>query len=209
MSSTHTASLTSLPLRTPFVGAIDHRFIIGASPDIESDQLDKQLTLRVDVDNGPLKAEVHLAGKDNVQQPSRARLRLGSKNGPVTVKVTAAHNFPERRPFTLAAYTCNGPIAVLLPRDFRGPLHLTTFWGSGRLSDAVSQAVSLFGDSGNGATRTYFVGNCEDYMAGGAAAWAGDEALAATSSGSVAVLYSDEGSVKDDFTLSPGIQPPW
>lgn len=86
---------------TRHLGPVKQKFVIDQSlqpsqdstsqqPQLEgSDTLKYQPNLLVDVLNGPIQAEVQLIGRDDTQQspPPRVRLRLGSKNGPVTVKI--------------------------------------------------------------------------------------------------------------------------
>ncbi|KAL0958486.1 hypothetical protein HGRIS_000626 [Hohenbuehelia grisea] len=144
--------------------------------------------------NGSINVNVHLvnsAATSGEEKPTpRARIRLVSKNGSVTGKITSPHPAPIRPSCSLVLHSYNGSISVVISRDFHGPLKLHSNNGTVRLSDAVRARATDFGDL-NG-HRVWFIGDFSGYKGTENSQWAGDDLIGDTKNGSVRVSFADE-----------------
>lgn len=168
--------------------------------------------------NGSVEAEITLLEKRSViprdvKRKKRTVLVAGSQNGHVAVRVvspssnhqrsnTYSHPLSRQRrindptsptptPFQLGAASKNGQVKITIPRDFEGPLTLTTHNGSIKISDEIRQRIST-DNHGNG-TRRCFVGDVSLYVDG--EEWAGDVLNAESHNGSVYVNFVDDSPV--------------
>jgi hypothetical protein len=93
-------------------------------------------------------------------------------------------------PLFLHATSENGSADIYLPRNFEGPITLSTKHGSIKRSTAVLDHSTLFFESGG--VQRGFVG---DHTAWGTDPenWRGDEALLESKNGTVRVWFVDEG----------------
>lgn len=90
-------------------------------------------------------------------------------------------------PFSLHAETSNGAMKVLLPRDYVGPVVMSTHNGGYKTSNDVNRACRVVSEGPR--ERRLFFGDLSSYNA---ANWAGDDVNLTTKNGSVRLGFVGE-----------------
>ncbi|KIM59067.1 hypothetical protein SCLCIDRAFT_78610, partial [Scleroderma citrinum Foug A] len=159
--------------------------------DINADAVGERMNMYVDTGDD-LDLDVWIVGRkesDVALDPMRrTRMRLGSWNGSLTVKVNAIDNI---HPFSLELVSRDKPVTVFIPRSFHGTVMLSKR-GKCTLSDEIFRNLTVLGAVGK--KEMSFVGDFSPVVSGsgtGLVEWAPDE-LRAETEGDIMVKYVDE-----------------
>ncbi|KAJ6524548.1 hypothetical protein B0H19DRAFT_1200233 [Mycena capillaripes] len=129
---------------------------------------------------GEVAAVVYVVGSESAPS-SKTCMEVTSTMGTTRLEI---HALELRAPISVSVSARLGEATLLLPRSFRGPLHLSVTLGELTLSEALRAATVRFGDR-------MFVGEWKEEELK-QQVWPGDEAVVSSAFGSVYVGYADE-----------------
>lgn len=150
--------------------------------------------LKLYAKNGSIDVNINLlanTGKEVHSHNKRVTLDVGSQNGSVKVNLrrigTLTSGMPI--PFHLKAGSRNGSVTVGIPRTFEGLLTIYTKNGSVRMSDGVTQRVTIHNEEKG--TQRCFLGDISIYdeNEGG---WIGDQLDVSAYNGGVKLHFVEE-----------------
>ncbi|KAJ7751539.1 hypothetical protein DFH07DRAFT_922056 [Mycena maculata] len=138
---------------------------------------------------GHIDVELFVVGGEAVDSEHRQRVEmlLKSSNAGITAKLHAPGSRPSIR---LTAHSYYGHITLAIPRSFRGPVTVTTRFGSLKFAGDLAGAVTTLGEADG--THRCFVGELGDDWADAADGWAGDEIRVEATHRGVRLLYDTD-----------------